>query len=182
MWNHIINIHLYIIIGETEKNSNQNFKLEFKFYTIYPKLFILKQFYLILKSNMEPHHKYSHKTRFPNTGTHIFRAFLCFAEKQQVSCTVHGTRNYFFQQKKTLKLGLTILFIHLKIIFLQCFQFSIFSNKRYPKIPQKKKTGGQQNLLGFINHAGPFAIQQCHSTYGYDHVNKVRIPTREPRN
>ena len=31
------------------------------------------------------------------------------------------------------------LFIHLKIISLQCFQFSIFNNKQYPNKPQMKK-------------------------------------------
>ena len=36
----------------------------------------------------------------------------------------------------SLKLGLTTLFTHLKIILLQCFQFSIFSNKQYPNRSQ----------------------------------------------
>ena len=36
-----------------------------------------------------------------------------------------------FSAKITLKLGLMALFTHLKIILLQCFQFSVFSNKRY---------------------------------------------------
>ena len=35
----------------------------------------------------------------------------------------------------SLKLGLTILFTYLKIILLQCFQFLVFSNKRYPNRP-----------------------------------------------
>ena len=53
---------VYIIIGKVERNSNYNFKLEFKFCAICPKLFILKDFYfLILKSNVGPHHKYSSK-------------------------------------------------------------------------------------------------------------------------
>ena len=37
-----------------------------------------------------------------------------------------------FSAKKILKLCLTILFIYLKIILLQYFQFLIFSNKWYP--------------------------------------------------
>ena len=41
----------------------------------------------------------------------------------------------FFLAKTTLKLGPTILFTHLKIILLQCFQFSVFSNKWYPNRP-----------------------------------------------
>ena len=45
---------------------------------------------------------------------------------QWVLCTVHGTHKYFIQEKK-LKMGPTTLFAHLKIILLQCFQFSIFS-------------------------------------------------------
>ena len=36
-----------------------------------------------------------------------------------------------YSEKKTLKLGPTILFTHLKIILLQCFQFSVFNNKQY---------------------------------------------------
>ena len=37
-----------------------------------------------------------------------------------------------FSAKTTLKLSPTVLFTHLKIILLQCFQFSIFNNKQYP--------------------------------------------------
>ena len=37
-----------------------------------------------------------------------------------------------FSAKKILKLRLTTLFIYLKIILLQYFQFLIFINKRYP--------------------------------------------------
>ena len=40
-----------------------------------------------------------------------------------------------FFNKISIKMGLTALFTHLKIILLQCFQFSVFSfkqNKRYP--------------------------------------------------
>ena len=55
-------IYIYIIIGETEKNSNYNSKLEFQSCAMYLKLFILKVFYfLILESNVGPHHKYSSK-------------------------------------------------------------------------------------------------------------------------
>ena len=52
----------YIIIGEAERKSNQNSKLEFKFCVMCPKLFNLKDFYfLILESNVRSHHKYSSK-------------------------------------------------------------------------------------------------------------------------
>ena len=51
-----------MIIGETEEDSNSNFKLEFQFCAICLKLFILKEFYFsILESNVGPHHKYSSK-------------------------------------------------------------------------------------------------------------------------
>ena len=51
-----------IIIGEAERNLNKNFKLEFQFCAMYPKLFTLKEFYfLVLESNVGLHHKYSFK-------------------------------------------------------------------------------------------------------------------------
>ena len=53
-------------------------------------------------------------------------------------CTVYETHSHFIQ-KKNLKMGLTVLFTHLKIILLQCFQFSIFNfskNKLYPNGPK----------------------------------------------
>ena len=51
------------------------------------------------------------------------KAKLCFSSGSRVlftgpACTL------FTQQKKTLKLGLTVLFTRLKIILLQFFQFS----------------------------------------------------------
>ena len=39
---------LVIIIGEIERNSNQNSKLEFQFCVMCPKLFILKEFYFLI--------------------------------------------------------------------------------------------------------------------------------------
>ena len=43
-------------------------------------------------------------------------------------CTVQWIHKYFIlKKKKTLKLGSTVLFTHLKIILLQYFKFSIFS-------------------------------------------------------
>ena len=45
---------------------------------------------------------------------------------QEAKCTVHRTYNHFVQ-KKILKTGITALSTHLKIILLQCFQFSVFS-------------------------------------------------------
>ena len=48
-----------------------------------------------------------------------------------VSEFMHCLRNpqTFFSAKFSLKMGPTTLFIHLKIILLQCFQFSVFNNK-----------------------------------------------------
>ena len=48
-----------------------------------------------------------------------------------VPCTVHETRKYIFLTKTTLKLGSTILFTHLKIILLQCFQFSVINGVQH---------------------------------------------------
>ena len=46
---------------------------------------------------------------------------------QETKCTVHRTYNHFILKKNILKMGPTTLFTHLKIILLQCFQFSVFS-------------------------------------------------------
>ena len=46
----------------------------------------------------------------------------------------------FFSAKITLKLDPTTLFTHLKIILLQFFQFSVFSNKRYLTDPKRVKS------------------------------------------
>ena len=45
----------------------------------------------------------------------------------QVSCTVHEIHKYHIQQLFFVKLGLIVLFTHLKIILLQYFQFSVIS-------------------------------------------------------
>ena len=66
---------------------------------------------------------------------HLDRAKKCF----QLYCAFFsgfcalfmGPVSTLFSKKKTLKLGPTILFTHLKIILLQCFQFSVFNNKQY---------------------------------------------------
>ena len=43
---------------------------------------------------------------------------------QWVSCTIYGTHKPLFSTKLSLKMGPTTLFTYLKIILLQCFQFS----------------------------------------------------------
>ena len=51
-----------VIIGEVERNSNYNSKLESQFCITCHKLFTLKEFYfLILELNVELHHNYSSK-------------------------------------------------------------------------------------------------------------------------
>ena len=45
---------------------------------------------------------------------------------QETLCTIHKTHNHFIQKKIYIKMGPTVLFTHLKIILLQCFQFSVF--------------------------------------------------------
>ena len=42
-----------------------------------------------------------------------------------VLCTIHKTYKPLFLAKFSLKMGPTTLFTHLKIILLQCFQFSV---------------------------------------------------------
>ena len=57
----------------------------------------------------------------------LFHAF-CWKAGDNYHCnsTVHGTHNHFIQ-KKILKMSPTVLFTHLKIILLQCFQFLVFN-------------------------------------------------------
>ena len=63
----------------------------------------------------------------------VFFFFTCFSFRRQLvlftycSHTVYGTHNHLIRKKKILKMDLTILFTHLKIILLQYFQFSIFN-------------------------------------------------------
>ena len=53
---------IIIIIGETERNSNYNSKLEFQFCAMCSNYLFLKSFiYLILESNVGSHYKYSFK-------------------------------------------------------------------------------------------------------------------------
>ena len=63
---------------------------------------------------------------------------LCFFV--WVSCIVHETCKYGFQQIFSLKLAPTTLLTHLKIILLQYFQFSVISsiqtNPKYKKIDE----------------------------------------------
>ena len=55
--------------------------------------------------------------------------------KNYGSCALFTGPTSTFFNKNNFKTGLMVLFTHLKIILLQCFQFSVFSNKRYPNRP-----------------------------------------------
>ena len=56
--------------------------------------------------------------------TRCFFFFLLFFAHQWVLCTIHKTHTSYFSVIFSLKISLTVLFTHLKIILLQCFQFS----------------------------------------------------------
>ena len=59
---------------------------------------------------------------------------LAFRDKFYCSCTIYALFTYL----KILKMSSTVLFIYLKIILLQCFQFLVFNfskNKLYPNGP-----------------------------------------------
>ena len=81
---------------------------------------------------------------------------------QWVSCTVHGTHKSHFLVIFLLKISLTVLFTYLKIILLQCFQFSIFSeNKLYSNgpincYPTTKFRTYRQPLTFSSKKLGPF--------------------------
>ena len=68
------------------------------------------------------------------------RFFFSFCTRTVIShgFTIHALFTYCSHIKKILKIGLTILFTHLKIILLQYFQFSVFNfrnNKFNPNGP-----------------------------------------------
>ena len=70
------------------------------------------------------------------------------------SASVHCSRihKFHFSVTVSLKIGPTILFIHLKIILLQCFQFSVFSFSKISSIQtysqSKKFWGNKQQRFG----------------------------------
>ena len=55
-------------------------------------------------------------------------AFSVFSTGQWVPCTVNETHKLSNSANFSLKLDPTVLFTHLKIILLQCFQFSAISD------------------------------------------------------
>ena len=60
----------------------------------------------------------------------------CWPSQQWIVhlCTVHGSHRHQFSATFSLKMGPTVLFTHLKIILLQCFQFSVFSFSKISSI------------------------------------------------
>ena len=61
--------------------------------------------------------------------------FLIYAQQLLGDSALFTIVCALFIRKKILKMGHTVLFTHLKIILLQCFQFSVFNfskNKLYP--------------------------------------------------
>ena len=98
-------------------------------------------------------------------------------------CTVHGSHKLHFLSAFSLKMGPTIPFIHLKIILLQCFQFSVFSFSKIssiqtdPKMTKLKVRGlkwkrlkvkslfGQQNLVTQFS-----SLNFYHSSLNFSHL------------
>ena len=64
--------------------------------------------------------------------------------------TVHGTHSHFIR-KKILNMGPTVLFTHLKIILLQCFQFLVFSFSNNKFNPDKSLVEYWITLLRMAN-------------------------------
>ena len=61
-----------------------------------------------------------------NSASTVHACDYTMQRQSYYSHTVHETHNYFIQ-KKILNMGLIALLTYLKIILLQCFQFSVFS-------------------------------------------------------
>jgi len=64
---------------------------------------------------------------------------LVYNAHQWIPCTVHEIHKLHFLTTFSLKIGLTIQFTYLKIILLQCFQFSIFNKLSYIQTEPKYK-------------------------------------------
>ena len=54
-------------------------------------------------------------------------------------CIVHGSHKFHFSVNFSLKIGLTVLFTHLKIISLQCFQFQFSISAKISSIQTEPK-------------------------------------------
>jgi len=66
----------------------------------------------------------------------FFRAgFVDFSTVNSVLVHYSRTHKHYFFVTFSLKMGSTVLFTRLKIILLQCFQFSVQQNKLYPNRP-----------------------------------------------
>ena len=68
------------------------------------------------------------------------RIFVVVFSFQSIPCTVYETHKLFYSATFfLLKMGLIALFTYLKIILLQCFQFSFFSKINYIQTDPKPK-------------------------------------------
>ena len=61
--------------------------------------------------------------------THCWAVIFDISMHQWIPCTVHETHKNHFSATFSLKMSLTALFTYLKIILLQCFQFSAVSKR-----------------------------------------------------
>ena len=114
----ILHLHISFIQNNNNNNNNNNRILE---QNIYFYIFIRGCYYLLICDCLDCNEI--------DVCVSSLR-FLFFFSPQQLTlstvnstCTVYSPTNYAFQQFFLLKMGHTVLFIHLKIISLQCFQF-----------------------------------------------------------
>ena len=89
-----------------------------------------------------------------------------------------GPTSTLFRKKKTLKLGFTVLFTHLKIILLQCFQFSIF-NKISGIQTNPYFVSNGSSFLSIKKETGSSPILSC---FGVLHPKKDCLPTMKVKN
>ena len=78
--------------------------------------------------------------------TQQFLIFFLLTVFQWVSCTVHEIHKPLFPIKISLKIGFTVLFIHLKFILLQCFQFSMVLKWTL----KRRKEASSHSIIEFI--------------------------------
>ena len=82
-------------------------------------------------------------TLFMNSSSTIW-LFNPFSTHQWVLWTVPGTHKSHFSVIFSLKINFTVLFTHLKIILLQCFQFSVSAKYVLSKRKHKRHNSEQR--------------------------------------
>ena len=101
---------------------------------------------------------------------------------QWVPCTIHGTHKPHFLAKFSLKMDLTALFTHLKIILLQYFQFSIFCNPFFPTNHDYHHiTIGYQHGSCAHQMAWQLGIKQIIKWVSLSHHNQVLFLQIDPK-